>query len=174
MKYKLTFIYCIIVLVLSVLPSSSFPKTEITNADKIVHFLMYFFMVGVMFVDNLLVKAPPQSPPTPRRGDLSSSFGGVKGCCFKCSPPVGELEGVKKLLWFLFFAVIFGAIIEIIQYFLPTRSAEWGDLLSNSIGAFVGIIVIFFVKKMINFAENWKKTKDERQKRIYPPLIINH
>jgi len=117
MKYKLTLLYCIAILILSVLPSKSFPKTEITNADKIVHFFMYLFMVGAMFVDNLLING---------KKNISN----------------------KKLLFFFFFAVIFGAIIEIIQYFLPTRSAEWYDLLSNSIGAILGISIIFVVKNV--------------------------
>ena len=55
---------------------------------------------------------------------------------------------LSKMCCFFFFAVIFGAIIEIIQYFLPSRSAEWYDLLSNSVGAFLGIIVIILLKKL--------------------------
>jgi len=121
MPYKLTFIYCFIVLVLSVLPNKSFPKVEVSNADKIVHFLMYFFMVGAMFFDNI-------------KKDKKSIFVEIKN---------------KKLLFFFFFAVIFGGIIEIIQYFLPTRSAEWYDLLSNSIGAFLGITVVLVLKNTV-------------------------
>lgn len=129
MKYKLTFIYCFIVLVLSVLPSKSFPKTGITNIDKIVHFLMYFFMVIVMFLDDLLKNAPHFY-----KRQLSKKY--------------KECKISQKLLFFLFFAIIFGAIIEIIQYFLPFRSAEWYDLLSNSVGAFLGIITIILLKKI--------------------------
>jgi len=138
MNYKLTFIYCIIVLVLSVLPSNSFPKVDVSYADKIVHFLMYFFMIGVMVADSFLF--------------YSKSAKFLQKTAHSEKPMTN-----KKLLYFFFFAVIFGVVIEIIQFFLPTRSAEWGDLLSNSIGAFVGISVIFFVKKLINFAQKFRQ-----------------
>jgi len=115
MKYKFTFLYCLIVLVLSVLPSSDFPKVRITNIDKLVHFCFYFGMVMVMFFDNFL--------------------SGKK-----------YISG-KKLLYFFIFAVIFGVMIEFIQYFLPTRSAELYDVLANSCGAIFGIATIFVINK---------------------------
>jgi len=127
MNYKLTFIYCIIVLVLSVLPSSSFPKVDVSYADKIVHFLMYFFMVGVMVLDNFL-------------------FHSKSAKVLQKTALLEKLMTNKKLLYFFLFAVIFGAVIEIIQFFLPTRSAEWGDLLSNLIGTIIGICLLLFFK----------------------------
>ena len=116
-KYKLTSLFCLFVLILSVMPSRNFPKVEVTCIDKIVHFLLYFSLVGAMFFDNIFCK--------------NTTF------------------QLKKLLFFLLFSIIFGAIIEIIQYFLPSRSAEWFDLLSNSLGAMFGVIVIFIVKRLI-------------------------
>jgi VanZ family protein len=98
---------------------------EVSNIDKVVHFLMYFVLVGVMFVDNLLIND---------------------------KKPISN----KKLLFFFFFAVTFGAIIEIIQHFLPSRSAEWYDLLSNSIGAILGVGVIFLLKNIF-FSTKIKK-----------------
>jgi VanZ family protein len=53
----------------------------------------------------------------------------------------------KKLVKFFIFAVLYGAIIEVIQYFLPFRSAEWADLLSNSCGAILGIITVLLINK---------------------------
>ena len=144
MKYKLTFIYCFIVLVLSVLPSKSFPKTEVTNADKIVHFLMYFFMVGVMFVDGLLVRHFDQREFFTTSGSKSPA----NKSRFLLSVEMTENISIKKLLFFLFFAVVFGAIIEGIQYFLPTRSAEWLDFISNSVGATCGIFAVFLINKL--------------------------
>jgi len=44
---------------------------------------------------------------------------------------------------FTFFLVItlYGALIELIQYFLPYRSAELMDIFSNQIGVIAGIIL---------------------------------
>lgn len=114
-KYKFTILFALVVLILSVLPGSSFPKVKVTNIDKAVHFLLYFMLVCAMYFDNFLNK----------NKNLTN----------------------KKLLCFFIFAVFFGAIVEVIQYFLPFRSAEWYDLLSNTVGAGFGTGVIFFVSK---------------------------
>jgi VanZ family protein len=117
-KYKITSLFCLIVLILSVLPAGGAMNIKISNIDKIVHFLLYFLIVAAMFFDNFLN----------RKKNISK----------------------KKLICFFIFAIIFGTVIEIIQYFLPFRSAEWLDLLSNSLGAILGIILIsIFYKKII-------------------------
>ena len=147
MKFKLTFIYCLFVLILSVLPGKSFPKVEITNADKIVHFLMYFLMIGVMFFDDFLFHAKSAKVCRKERKVLKINVKNFALFVVSLRLCVKKCVKQKQLLCFFFFAVIFGAIIEVIQYFLPSRSAEWYDLLSNSAGAFLGIIVIFILKK---------------------------
>lgn len=47
-------------------------------------------------------------------------------------------------------ALVFGASTEIIQYFLPKRSADVLDLLADMLGAITGLALVFFIKKEIN------------------------
>jgi VanZ family protein len=65
----------------------------------------------------------------------------------------------KDLPKFLFFPFIYGAIIEIIQSFLPYRTAEWLDLLSNLLGELLAILFILILKKRL-----WKKNTIEYRK----------
>jgi VanZ family protein len=48
---------------------------------------------------------------------------------------------------------LYGAIIEVIQLFLPWRSFEWADMLADTLGALAGILV---AKYLIGFAKNLK------------------
>jgi VanZ family protein len=41
----------------------------------------------------------------------------------------------------------YGALIEILQSFTPTRSAEWGDLLADGVGIGVGLLMAAVVVK---------------------------
>ncbi|MBI2885498.1 MAG: VanZ family protein [Candidatus Omnitrophica bacterium] len=36
----------------------------------------------------------------------------------------------------------YGALLEIVQAFLPYRSAEWGDAAANALGAAIGVILV--------------------------------
>ena len=42
----------------------------------------------------------------------------------------------------------YGALIEIMQYFTPTRSAEWLDLFADSLGILLGWMMIRFFAKI--------------------------
>lgn len=35
----------------------------------------------------------------------------------------------------------FGALIEILQYFVPSRSSEWGDLFADCVGIAAGVLL---------------------------------
>jgi len=46
--------------------------------------------------------------------------------------------------WGIFFySVFFGAFIEIVQYFLPYRYAEYGDFVADVFGALCGMFIYF-------------------------------
>ncbi|MDR0830797.1 MAG: VanZ family protein [Prevotellaceae bacterium] len=64
----------------------------------------------------------------------------------------------NKLLMFVLFPFLFGLAIEIIQGFLPYRTAEWLDLLSDFLGGILAILVVLcFGKKIENII---KKSTD--------------
>lgn len=41
--------------------------------------------------------------------------------------------------------VIYGGLMEIVQYFLPYRSAAWFDFLANSVGSMVAVLIGYFI-----------------------------
>jgi VanZ family protein len=42
----------------------------------------------------------------------------------------------------------YGGLIEVLQSFTPTRSAEWGDLLADGVGITVGLILVSLVAQI--------------------------
>ncbi len=59
---------------------------------------------------------------------------------------MGNLGLRKTLIIVLFFAILYGILIEVLQYTITTdRMAEWGDVLANTLGAFAGIGLIRWV-----------------------------
>jgi VanZ family protein len=57
-----------------------------------------------------------------------------------------------------FLAVIYGAFIEVVQYFLPYRSAEYGDFIADIFGALCGMFFIFVMELGISIL---KEKKDD-------------
>jgi VanZ family protein len=52
---------------------------------------------------------------------------------------------LKQLkLWVVLICFLYGVSDEIHQYFVPGRTPEWGDLLNDGVGAYLG--VLFYIK----------------------------
>jgi len=49
-------------------------------------------------------------------------------------------------------SVIFGAVMEVVQYFLPYRSFSFGDIAANAAGAF--FVCLLYKKGKINYREH--------------------
>ncbi|MAJ83270.1 MAG: hypothetical protein CMC16_03245 [Flavobacteriaceae bacterium] len=55
-----------------------------------------------------------------------------------------------SLIKILFLTIIFGLLIETLQYLLPFgRYFDLGDIIANSVGAIIGIIILLFYKKKL-------------------------
>lgn len=113
----------------------------------------------------------PPAPPA-ARGWRALLWALVLGTCwmaFDPKPPAGLDSGHDKLghafaffvlaacaarahpawgAWRLFAAALaFGAFIELVQTQVPGRSAEWGDLLADAVGAVLGIAVAWLARR---------------------------
>ncbi len=61
-----------------------------------------------------------------------------------------------------FSAVLFGIIIEVLQGELTThRSFDWGDVFSNSLGAFTSGFILYFFHGKISNLRSLSKKNDE-------------
>lgn len=68
------------------------------------------------------------------------------GCLSLRERTSGNLGLGKTLIYILFFAILYGIFIEVLQYTVTTdRMAEFGDVLANTLGAFTGIALIRWV-----------------------------
>ena len=55
-----------------------------------------------------------------------------------------------SLIKILFLTIFFGLLIETLQYLLPLgRYFDIGDIIANSVGAIIGIIILLFYKKKL-------------------------
>ena len=55
-----------------------------------------------------------------------------------------------SLIKILFLTIFFGLLIETLQYLLPFgRNFDLGDIIANSVGAIIGIIILLFYKKKL-------------------------
>lgn len=87
-------------------------QVNIPYADKITHFFFYFVFA-------------------------------LLGCLFLRERTRGEIKLSKAVGIILLLAIGYGIFIEVLQYAITTdRMAEIGDVLANSIGAFLGISLI--------------------------------
>ena len=54
-----------------------------------------------------------------------------------------------SLIKILFLTIFFGLLIETLHYLLPFgRYFDLGDIIANSVGAIIGIIILLFYKKI--------------------------
>jgi VanZ family protein len=95
-----------------------FPLLAFKGADKLVHSIFYLSLMVAM------------------------SWGFTKQVKYP------TLKSNKFLIPFLF-SIVWGAFMELCQLFIFTyRSAEWADVLANTIGASTGLIISSFLWKM--------------------------
>ncbi|MDC6361469.1 MULTISPECIES: VanZ family protein [Flavobacteriaceae] len=115
-KNTYTILFISWVLIITVLSLFSFSEVDLDTgklnipfADKITHFIFYLVF-------------------------------GILGCFFVRERTNGQAELTKTSWFMLVGAIAYGIFIEVLQYTMTTdRMAEFGDVLANTFGAFVGI-----------------------------------
>ena len=58
-----------------------------------------------------------------------------------CSAYLGHPASRRARLLWLCVLLAFGGLIEVLQSFVPDRSAQWGDLLSDAVGIVCGAVL---------------------------------
>lgn len=112
----------IIILILTGLPGSVFPKVKpVVGIDKVVHVIMY---AGFAFL----------------------CLWGYR----KQFVSNGKAYRTRALLTTASISVAYGGITELMQeYLVPTRTGDWIDFLADAVGTLVGLLVfcLFFKNK---------------------------
>ncbi len=81
-------------------------------------------------------------------GALSVNDKLVHGCAYASLTLLG-LWGRLKPGFVLMVLLLHGALIEALQAWVPDRTADWRDLLANSIGILVALTAVFVVRRFI-------------------------
>lgn len=116
--YYLTMIVAIIILLLSVLKFDKVSeKFSFEWADKVVHFIMYFFLCTVLLLNGSRY----------HKKQLS----------------------ILYLIWSGIIVILYGVLMEFLQYFISYRGASLYDMLANSLGVIFAIICFIFVSTLI-------------------------
>lgn len=67
---------------------------------------------------------------------------------------LGSKAFPRRLVFTLLSLLAYGALIEILQSFTPTRSAEWFDLFTDSLGVLLGWVLIRVLPYATFFTDN--------------------
>jgi len=111
--YWISILIAIVISYLSLAPGDEFSRIpSFPNEDKAVHFLMYFGLAFVIFGNSIL------------------HFG------------IATMQQRKWWLWMIGIPVIWGGCMELLQQYCTTsRSGDWMDELTNTLGAITGFFV---------------------------------
>ena len=99
--------------------TSSFPDIEMTDFDKLAHFLMFLTVSGTIFFEN-------------------TNY-------FKRSISVRRIFFGS----FLFSLILSGLIEIFQEYLPITRTGDWMDFLYDAIGIFVGFLICLLINRRL-------------------------
>jgi VanZ family protein len=105
---------------LSSFPGSTYPRTNVPQADKIVHFILYGTM-GTLCARALLLRRKANPAPPAARTRL------------------------LVLATAVALATLYGVSDELHQLLVPGRSADWRDALADAVGALGGGVLALLV-----------------------------
>lgn len=113
-----TLIWLIIIVVLSGYPGRDLPKAPFDEFDKLVHLAIYAIL----------------------------SFLSVLG--FSKQSHSFLLNSKLQNFFSISFSIVIGGVIELLQeYVFINRYGDWYDFIANSLGAFLGVIGFYFMRK---------------------------
>ena len=111
-------VWLIIIVVLSGYPGKNLPKAPFDEFDKLVHLAIYALL----------------------------SFLSALG--FSKQPNSFLLSNKLQIFFSISFSIIMGGLIEVLQeYVFINRYGDWYDFIANSLGAIIGVIGFYFMKK---------------------------
>lgn len=72
------------------------------------------------------------------------------------------LKDAGRAFWAIFLAALYAAGDEIHQLFVPGRAGMFGDVMIDSAGALLGVVIFIGVKRCISFLWNRHKYRETR------------
>ena len=106
--------------------------------------LVWWAAVTVFLVITVLSLLPPKSGVEIPGNDKVGHFLAYFVFTFNCSLLIVRR---RQLLWVLPLVILYGVLIEFLQGLIPGRMPSGLDVLANSSGVFIGILVYFIIQK---------------------------
>jgi len=119
-KYLISISLSAVILYLCFMSVESLPESPMTNFDKIVHFLMFLGLSGVVFFENTGYLRKPTS---------------LQRIVFGS---------------FLFPTLFSGIIELMQEYLSPNRTGDWMDFLFDAIGTFIGLVICLKINQILS------------------------
>ncbi len=121
-KFWISIFLCITILILCFMNTEPLPKIEMTDFDKLVHYLMFLGLSGTIFFEN--------TKWFRKRISNQRIFWGS----------------------FLFPTLFSGAIELMQEYLAPTRSGDWMDFFFDGLGTLTGLVLCWLINlKITNY-----------------------
>ena len=114
-QYWMSIVLCGVILYLCMMDVRGLPKVHVSNFDKLVHFLMYAAVAGMVFFES--------------------------SCYFRTS--VSDIQMLLGVL--VFPILFGGATELLQEYCAPTRSGDWMDFLFDVYGVAAGFLVCYII-----------------------------
>ncbi len=107
----------------------------------------YSILVAAAIVYLSLMKPPKISEDLLKIENLDKFIHAIMYATLTVSIFFENKNTNKPLKYFIIFIIstIFGGVIEILQSYFPPRTATWGDLLADAIGAALPLAIIFII-----------------------------
>ena len=77
--------------------------------------------------------------------------------CLSGCTALSARAGWRQALRATVFMLLFGVFIELVQSFLPTRSADWRDVVADSLGVAVGLALVAVARRVLPLRPVGKK-----------------
>ncbi|MDR2475533.1 MAG: VanZ family protein [Bacteroidales bacterium] len=122
------------------LPDETPPEFQIPNFDKLVHFLMYFGLTGMLYVDYF---------------KLYQAYSWKQVCVFVLKSKRGAVQplSVKPFILLAILSLAYGGGIEIFQYYCsPFRTGDVNDFFADLCGVSLAFAVAaVYYRKVVRF-----------------------
>ncbi len=108
-----------------------------------------FYALAVLFVSTSSFGG---TPPFPHFDKLVHfvMYAGLGFLCAWSLQAIARLPRRRSALFAVLMATAYGMVMEVVQYFLPTRSMESADVLANAIGAVAGAFLAMLAGKGVS------------------------
>lgn len=165
MKNRLSFksnknrIYFLIFSILAILVMISIFLFSAENSDEssgtsgtVINFILKIFYPGFNSADAdsklFIIESFQHIIRKLAHGSIYATLGFF---CSGAAEQVSGLDGLKRLLFPWGVAVCYCVTDELHQYFVPGRSCQFTDILIDSLGAAVGVFVMFAIYRIIKY-----------------------